>query len=253
MTAAHRGRLLDFSPRESARFGLRIYRGATTAVDVGALLDEIERDRVDVAIVRVPAESVGLAAALARVGLPAIAADTLMHYSVDLRDRSFARPTVGLLRIGQGERDLLESTVRAVFEGYASHYHANPLFDPARILDGYVEWALRHVASGGGQAAYGVESENRIVGFSCLRIGPDVTEAAGVLNGILPAQRRRGFYRAMLQATLAHVAAQGATRFRIATHAHNVAVQRTWISEGFMLERAESTVHVNALRSHGRA
>ncbi len=123
---------------------------------------------------------------------------------------------------------------RAIFVDYESHYHANPLFARDKILDGYAEWAARHVEADDGSAAWLVERDGELAGFSCYRIDADGT-AIGVLNGVLPAARGRGVYRGMLHRMLEHFAAMGARRFEIATQTHNTIVQRVWAESGLSL------------------
>jgi predicted acetyltransferase len=138
---------------------------------------------------------------------------------------------------------------REIFAGYATHYHANPLFAPDKILDGYAEWAASHSDQIDGTGAWIVERDKNIVGFSCYRVDTQQGLAVGVLNGILPGARGRGNYRAMLRAMLDHFTALGVRRFSIATQLHNVAVQRTWVSEGLTLGDVSNTVHINMLQA----
>lgn len=240
--------MLRFSPLDAARFGLRVYRATLDHVDVDALALEIERERVDVAILRVPAPGVGLVNDLSRRGLAPITADTLVRYEIEL-PRQSVPPRSEAVRLRAATRDdalLLDRMTRSIFAGYASHYHANPLFAPDKILDGYAEWAVGHLGAGGGPAAWIVESHGEPVGFSCYQIERDL--AIGVLNGVLPTARGRGVYTGMLLAMLAAFEEIGLRRFAIATQAHNATVQRIWARSGLSLQREYATIHINALR-----
>jgi len=252
MTAGRTGSpLLTFSPYETARFGLRIFRASPASADAPALIEELRREHVDIAILRVPAGAHELVETISAAGMPSIVADTLVHYAVDLRARAGAASESASLRLRRAnERDAanLVSMVRQIFAGYPTHYHANPLFDPERILDGYAEWAVRHTEPNElGRLAWIIDVDGQDVGFSCVEVAADRSTARGVLNGVLPDHRGRGIYRDMLRAMLARFAADGVQRFVISTQAHNAAVQRVWISEQLAFERNESTVHVNAL------
>ena len=243
--------LLTFSPYETARFGLRIFRGSPVSTDASALIEELRRERVDVAILRVPAAAHELAETISAAGMPSIVADALVHYAADLSARSSEVSDGASLRLRRANgRDAasLVSMVRQIFAGYPTHYHANPLFDPERILDGYAEWAVRHTEPNEeGRLAWIIEVDGQDAGFSCVEVVPDGSTARGVLNGVLPDHRGRGIYRDILRAMLARFAADGVKRFAISTQAHNTAVQRVWLSEQLAFERNESTVHVNAL------
>jgi hypothetical protein len=243
---------LRYSPLESARFGLRVFRASFDALDADAIGAEIARERVDVAIVRIPAHALATLGPLARRGWTTIVADTLVSYEIALpRTASFVVevPAVRLKTALHDDRKQLEGIVRSVFSGYVSHYHANPLFAPEKVLDGYVEWALGHLDGGDGRAAWLVENAGEAVGFSCYRIDSGRRVATGVLNGVMPAARGRGVYRSMLKAMLDAFERTGMRQFEIATQVHNIAVQRAWIAEGLSLRSACSTVHINAMLS----
>jgi len=247
--------LLAFSPHESARFGLRIFRGAFERADAEQLAEEIRNGRVDIAIVRVATDAPALLAAMNEDGLPAIAADRLVEYAADLGRLVLAPAkdvSLRLRRASAEDSSRIESTVREVFAGYASHYLANARFDPADVLAGYAEWAMRHVLpNADGRSAWLVEAGGEIVGFSCVQ--RDATgQVRGVLNGILPAHRGCGLYRDMLRAILREAADSGATRFVISTQSHNAAVQHVWTGEGLVFDHGETTIHVNALLGHGQ-
>lgn len=243
--------VLRESPLESARFGLRVFRCDVSTIDAAAIADAIERERADVLILRVPAREIGAVRALAASGFVTIVADTLVYYDIELLAGAPERDASVTLRpaaIAEGAQ--LAHMAREVFAGYVSHYHANPLFERARILDGYAEWAARHLEQGSASGAWFVEREGAAVGFSCYRIDAVSGVATGVLNGILPAARERGAYRAMLRAMLGEFAGMGLRRFDISTQVHNIAVQRTWASLGLRLRHASNTVHINALRGN---
>ena len=240
---------LRFSPYESARFGLRVFRAEAERVNADALVAALRRERVDVAILRLPAESIASLQSLRAYDLAPIVADTIVGYEGDLTDaRNDVDETVVLRDATPADRAQIELLARDVFAGYVTHYHANPLFAPTQILDGYAEWAARHTRENRtGESAWIVESNGEVAGFSCYRIDRAAGVAIGVLNGVLPAFRRRGVYRRMLGRMLHAFAAQGLRRFVIATQVQNVAVQRIWVSQGLSLRRADNTVHVNAL------
>jgi hypothetical protein len=251
VTIGTRASLLRYSPLESARFGLRVFRGSVDEPDIDEIASEFERERIDVAIARVPAHALAALGSLARAGWTTIVADTLVSYEIALpRARSSVPepPALRLRRASRDERQQLEDVVRSVFSGYVSHYHANPLFAPEKILDGYVEWAVAHLDCSEGRAVWLVEDAGETVGFSCYCIDMERRVATGVLNGVTPATRRRGVYRGMLQAMLDEFENAGMQRFVIATQVHNVTVQRAWIAAGLSLRSARCTVHINANR-----
>ncbi|HEY6986030.1 MAG TPA: GNAT family N-acetyltransferase [Rhodanobacteraceae bacterium] len=247
--------MLRFSPLDTARFGLCVHRATLDRVDVDALVAEIERERIDVAILRVPAPATGVLDELARRGLGPITADTLVRYEIDLPRPATdpQRADVTLRPAVQSDALLLDRMTRSIFAGYVSHYHANPLFPPDKILDGYAEWAVAHLGAEGGPAAWLVESGGETVGFSCYQIERPSGLAVGVLNGVVPSVRGRGVYTGMLSAMLAAFESMGLRRFAIATQAHNATVQRIWARCGLSLQGEYTTIHLNALRGRSAA
>lgn len=247
------GAVLHFSPRESARFGLRIFRAAVEAIDAARIADDIERDRVDVAIVRVPASALASADALVEYGLAPIVADTQAVYGIalDAYARAPADSQVTLRPATLADAPLLDRMTRAIFVDYESHYCANPLFARDRILEGYAEWAARHVETDDGSAAWLVERDGALAGFSCYRVDRAAGIAVGVLNGVLPETRGQGVYRGMLHRMLEHFASLHLRRFEIATQMHNTIVQRVWAGSGLSRCATYNTLHLNALRGQG--
>ena len=244
------GEILRFSPRESARFGLRVFRAAVDAIDAERLAGEIERDRVDVAILRLPASAIGGADTLAARGFAPIVADTQVVYGTELDAYPHppADPSIALRPATRDHATLLERLAREIFADYESHYTANPLFARDKILEGYAEWAARHVNADDGSAAWLVEREGELAGFSCYRIDTDGT-AVGVLNGVLPTARGLGVYRGMLHGMLEKFAAMRARRFEISTQTHNTIVQRVWAESALSFLAKYNTLHLNALRA----
>ena len=243
-----RATTLLFSPHESARFGLRVYRATVDSLDVEAIARVIDRERADVSILRMPAIDAGRSAGFASHGLTPIVADTQVHYDIELEAGMFRPAADGIVLrpATRGDAAQLEALVHEIFACYVTHYHANPWFAPDEILAGYAEWAIRHLDGDDGSAVALVECDGDVAGFSCWRIDRGRMTAIGVLNGVRPALRGRGIYRRMLHAMLAAFCENGVRRFEIATQVHNIAVQRVWTSSGLALRRASTTVHVNA-------
>lgn len=237
------------SPTESARFGLRVFRAESDAIDADALAEAIERERVDVAILRIPQHADALLQSLRLLGLAPIRVDTIVRYETRLPIAPIVLDESVTLRPATvRDADRLEALAREIFEGYVSHYNANPLFPAAEITAGYGEWAASHVrCDRAGAIAWLVESHGEFAGFSCCRIDEASGLAIGVLNGVRPAFRGRGVYRGMLRRMLHDFGARGLRRFAIATQSRNVAVRRIWVAEGLVLTRTDETVHVNAL------
>lgn len=247
--------LLALADAESRRFGLCVARGRATAADAAALVDEMLALAVDVAIVRVDATDDAAAQAFAAHGLSPLHADGLVTWGIDLAPDALAPAAVAVGTLRDARSDdaaAIERLVATVFRDYPNHYRANPWFDPAGALAGYAEWALAHIGRAD-RTCWVHEVEGRVVGLACAALDAASGVASGNLHGVDPAHARRGIYRAMIRATLAHYAAQGARSFSIATQVGNLAVQRAWAGLGLSPRRCEQTFHLSLLFGHALA
>ncbi|HZX80236.1 MAG TPA: GNAT family N-acetyltransferase [Lysobacter sp.] len=248
MTAAFE---LAPSPLESARFGLRVVRGQAQALPERELLVSMLAHEADVAILRGPAPLAGHV--MQRYGMAAIHADTLVYYGCDLRrttpqplrndDLAFALAT-------PDDRAELEALVATTFADYHCHYHANPLFDPACILEGYTEWALGYVVEPApGRSTWVARRAGRMVAFAtCM---DDGQAGEGVLYGVHPDHAGGGLYSDLIRYTQRAFAERGRAGMRVSTQVWNYAVQKVWSREGFWLSQALDTWHFNPLLSAG--
>lgn len=239
------------SPLETARFGLRVVRGVAEKLPERELLAAMLAHEADVAILRGSAPLAGHA--MQRYGMTAIHADSLVYYTCDLRrtapsplrnqDLVFALAT-------PDDRAELETLVACTFVDYRCHYHANPLFEPTRILEGYTEWALGYVVDPApGRSTWVARRDGRIVAFAtCMDHG---TDTEGVLYGVHPDHAGGGLYSDLIRYTQQVSAELGRASMRVSTQVWNYAVQKVWGREGFWLSQALDTWHFNAMLSAG--
>jgi len=249
--------LLHESSLDSERFGLRVFRVRAAEVDGGRLFKEILAREVDVAIVRLPAGSGSQLQRLGRYGMHPIHADTLVYYRVPLADREpqplrnddllFAEATAD----DAGE---LKALVSGTFDGYVSHYHANPRLDPALILAGYAQWAAGYLAGEDqGRITWVARRNGVIVAFACCHHDEQQQECEGVLYGVHPDHAGGGIYGDLIRYTQTQYRARGYQTMTVSTQIWNLAVQKVWGREGFVLDCAYDTFHINAMLSAGDA
>lgn len=225
--------MIDPSPLESARFGLRIGRWVPADVD-----EQVETADFDVVIVRRPAEWADRWADLARHdGYTALHADTLVFWEWrdDGGDLGPAPQTAS-----DDDTHRLDELVRDVFERYQNHYASNPLLDPDAALEGYVEWATRTVATSGG--ALILTDDLGPTGFALVDWTADPPDVR--LAGVCQRARRRGEYGKFMLATMWSARDRGSARLQISTQVQNVGVQRTWSRLGWRPFAAFDTVHL---------
>lgn len=248
--------MLTAAPLESARFGLRTYRATLECIDTHALLAAFIEHGVDLAILRVPPAAAPAIHALEAFGLATVHADTLVTHHCDLAQVApvEVRPEGFTISTAQAtDRAAITSLVHRVFADYPNHYTANPLLARADVLEGYCEWALSHLGHAQ-RVTWVARVDGRIAALACSAFDPVTGECEGVLHGVLPEFAQRGIYTALIRHTQQHFRAYGFRWLTIKTQARNLAVQRVWAREGFVLDRVQATVHVNALLdpAHGR-
>jgi GNAT superfamily N-acetyltransferase len=230
-----------YSAVESSRFGLRIGRIDASDAALASVERTLRDERLDVLIVRAPAEEVHVPARLAALdGFRAIPADTLMYWE----RRDLSRDEAGAAASVTNETDpaRIEELVRSVFAGYHNHYSANPLLSSEHSLDGYCEWATSLVGSGGATCSL-IESEAAVVdGFGIVDWTPDIPDIR--LAGIVPSARGRGAYRRLLVALQHEAARRGHSRLRISTQAHNTRPMRAWAELGWRPIFSLTTLHL---------
>jgi hypothetical protein len=237
---------------ESRRFGLHIARGQGELADADALLDDILRLGVDVAIVRLPSTATDAMARIAGCGMAVIHADTLVYYQcrLDHCDPPPARNSdLDIAQASASDHAELAVLARLCFADYASHYAANPLLNRRHVADGYMEWAVSHLQQRGN--VWVARRHGTMIGFICCddRAAEDVCEI--VLNGVNPAHAGGGVYGDLVRHVQRHFASLGRYELKVSTQIINVAVQRAWAREGFALATSMQTFHVNALLDCG--
>ena len=249
---------LEFSKPDSERFGLRVFRGCLESVDERALFHQIASKNVDVAIIRTPAGAgagFGLQR-LGRYGLHPIHADTLVHYEVDL---SVYEPTplknadLTFVKATASDQAELDKLVLSTFADYVSHYHANPILDPAKILPGYVEWASNYISNlTEDRMTWIARRAGEIVAFACCQADAGNSCGHGILYGVHPNHSGGGLYGDLIRYTQTKFQERGFRSMQVSTQVWNLAVQKVWGREGFRMSTILDTWHVNAMLSAGR-
>lgn len=244
--------LLTRSGKDSARFDLDIYRGVNAEPDEKAIFASIVEHDVDIAILRSPVATSDRLQRLQRFGFNLIHADTLVYYAVDLtkyQPAPLRNSGITFEEATPSDADELAGLVTRIFDGYRSHYHANPLLPAASILAGYAEWAQGHLAAGTHQRVWVVRSGGTIAAFACCRFDTIGDTCEGVLYGVHPEHAGSGLYGDLIRYTQAEFKREGFHSMKVSTQIGNFAVQKVWSREGFHMTQAFDTFHVNALLS----
>lgn len=244
---------LTYSDLESRRFGLRIHRAELQELAEKSLMGQIVAENVDVAIIRLPAGAPTGSWRLGRYGLPTLHADTLVYYALDLASHApqpLRNPDLAFAEAAAGDAPALHALVEATFDGYTSHYHANPAFPAPQVLAGYLEWADGYIqGAGSGRTTWVARRGGAVVAFACCKFDAASATCEGILYGVHPAHAGGGLYGDLIRHTQSEFKARGFRRMEVSTQVWNYAVQKVWSREGFVLARALDTFHVNAMLS----
>lgn len=240
---------LRISDLDSSRFGLRIARARLdTDVEEDAFLAEIKKLSPDVVIFRCPAGDSQLARSLLQAGLIPFHADTLVYYSGSLATLTKAELAEGgeTFRIARSsDAEDIKNIARTGFMNYRSHYHSNPLFAPAKILEGYVEWASSYVRKTSAVDGWAVESDGGVIGFATCCTNPATRTLEIPLVSILPNHSGRGTYTRLIGHLMREYQNAGAASISVSTQVWNFPVQRAWIKLGLRPSQAVDTYHLN--------
>lgn len=238
--------VLRDSPAESDRFGHSVQR-MTVPLDFDgdddAVVGVLERAEADVVVLRYPAARVALFSRLLGRGRDALLADQLDYWRLNVGTGRRPEPVRALLvepAVG-GLDSLVDDLVADIFAGYGNHYLANPIFDPAKALAGYQEWARGSARQGGSL----VLSENGFpVALATTASEGDHREIE--LAGVRTGRQGQGLYPHLLAGVEDVAAAAGQVEVVISTQVHNTGVRRAWARYGFEPVACFSTVHLVA-------
>lgn len=245
-------KILEYSPVESCRFGMNVYRGIVDQIDQRLILANIISEKVDIAILRLPADQQAQLSRFDEVGLPYIVADTLVYYDVDLTSNSIKElinKDLSFIECSAKHEKILDSLVDKIFKGYTNHYNSNPFLPNSDILEGYKEWARSFIiASNSGKKAWIVKCGENYIGFACCAY--DDFKCTAVLYGILPEASGKGVYGDLIRFTQKYFKEKQYKLMEISTQIQNYASQKVWAREGAVLKKAYITVHVNSFMNY---
>lgn len=244
---------LKYSPIESRRFGLRIYRGVLDDINPKEILSTILKQNIDVAIISIPAERQDSLSCLQEIGIPYLIADTLVYYYVDLKTHKPRKPrnsNLEFIKFYPEHFEILDKLISEIFSGYKNHYTSNP-FLSADLIEAYKEWARSYVTNDtNGRYGWLVKRASQFIGFAtCASEGK---ESEIVLNGVIPSAAGMGVYGDLIKYLQQFFKSNGYSVMKVSTQVHNYAVQKVWSREGFIMKQAFVTVHINSLMNVSR-
>lgn len=245
--------MLLFSLEESKRFKNRVFRGEMNDIDETIIIKDLINNSVDLAIIRVPVESIHNLYRLENLNIPYIVADTLVYYKVGLSDyptNPIVNKDIEFIECTEKNVAELRKLVTEIFQEYHNHYFSNPYLNRNDILEGYIEWANNYIRTiKKDRFVFLVKKQNNYIAFLTCSISFEKNEGEIVLNGVLSSESGKKIYSDMIRFIQSYMKNLGIKRMIISTQVHNYAVQKVWMREGFRMYSACNTVHINTFLS----
>jgi acyl dehydratase len=240
---------IKYSPVESARFGMNVYRGNITDPNAKVIRNLIVKNAVDLMILRIPSTSKNKHYLLLEAGFDVIHADTLVYYTCNLQKAEIKQPVNSLdfVPISSENAGVLQEMIPVIFEGYQNHYFSNPVLDENLIKQGYIEWASSYHEDAEGRISWLVADQGECIGFATCSFDQDTREAEGVLYGVMPKAAGRGVYSDIIRFTQNYFKGKGYSTMVVSTQIQNIAVQKVWGRESFFINKSYDTYHLNSM------
>lgn len=234
--------------KESSRFQLNIWRGVLTADSLKDLPGILAANQPDVLIVRLDAVSIAQHHLLQVAGYSVIFADALVYYTMPLQPGLPAalRNPLSFVEVTPQNKAILAQMVPVIFKDYTNHYFSNPILPAQKITEGYIEWATDYLHSEiSSRYAWLVYKGDVPIGFATCEVSDNNKTCEGVLYGVHPEHAGAGVYTDIIRFTRNFFAEQGFEKMKVSTQLQNYAVQKVWTREGFTLNHAFYTYHLN--------
>jgi ribosomal protein S18 acetylase RimI-like enzyme len=220
--------------------------GLEAVADVDACLSFCTEHDARLLIARVDTPHLEVAHAIENAG--GILCDTLIYYELRLRatapEAALRDADFTVRRIMSADRAEVLAIAREAFSDYYGHYHSDPRLDRDASDETYVSWCESTIDQAGDVFdVLVIEDAGTICGFLTLRVHDDARLEL-VLSGIRKQYSGRGVYRRLIEAGVRYAVARKLKRVFTSTQIPNLAVQWTWISQGFLPVKSTHTFHV---------
>ncbi len=239
-----------FSDIESKRFRMNIARSKMDDIQIKDLNAFINENKIDITILRIPAEKIEQASKLEQLGYPFLQADTLVYYKVDFtkhQNQALKNGDLEFVMATKENVEVISRLIDSIFPGYTNHYNANPFIGTQNILSGYKEWVVNFIDAND-KFVFLVKRHGMYIGFASCTINEGIAE--GVLYGVLPEASGGGVYSDLIRYTQDFFQKRGVTEMRVSTQVQNYGVQKVWAREGFYLFESFATLHINSLLNY---
>jgi hypothetical protein len=241
---------IHYSEIESKRFEFNIHRGLLTKVNLEQIQSYLSKHNPDIAILRINASEINACYQLGELDdYQLIFADALVYYNYDLTKISNAyvlRNELEFELLTNDNKDIVLDLVPLIFADYSNHYSANPLLEKPKMIEGYIEWAQSYIHGNiSDRISWLVKRNLQVIGFATCSFNSETGVSEGVLYGVHPNHAGGGVYTDIIKYTKNYFHHKGFKYMKVSTQLHNYAVQKVWSREGFVLENAFYTFHLN--------
>lgn len=206
------------------------------------VMDFCRTEHVGFLIARCSTQDIPAAQAMEGLGFSLM--DTLVYYRRELQGQPLPeRGKVPTRPVEPEDVEKVRQIAREAFQGYKSHYHADPRLDRAACDDVYVDWAVRSCSQNDlADEVFIAESEEEIQGFLALKT-LETKDADGRLFAVVPRAQGRGIGQALLVGSLYWCLDHGIRGMVISTQITNLASQVSWVRVGFTPYQSFYTYH----------
>jgi ribosomal protein S18 acetylase RimI-like enzyme len=235
---------IEISEPDSAMFGFTCVRAnCVTQADVPGMLAFAQQHGARVLLARCSTSDIKTSNALEEQGFRL--ADTLLYSLADLAklEMPARRLTLPIRAFRSADIEQILGVARVLYSNYFGHYHADPIFDRAKVVEGYVDWARRSCLDETvAQEVFVAADHGRVGGFVTMRL-LDQDEGEMVVGGVHPDYAGKGIYRDFLLTGMEWCLQQKRVRMIVSTQVNNYAVQRAWARLGFQQYQSFYTFH----------
>ena len=242
---------LEHSPIDSHRFGLEIYRMHANILDGERIRDQIIKNQVDTAIIRIPSKNLYSIDSLIKISMPFMVADTLIQYNLDLKEhqpKALSNEKLNFIWALPEHHTELNKMVAESFGTHSNHYRNNPIFNNKLVLIGYQDWINSYAVGDSKKHCFIVDLEGEYIGFATFKFENN-KHVKGVLYGVNTHYRRHHIFTDIMRYIIGYAKEKGYEKIQVLSQIENTITQKVWLSEGFLPFGAINTIHVNAMLS----
>lgn len=231
---------------ESLRFNRRVIRYEVDDSTPVNLMEKIESQDPDLAIIRIPTHRLDVLNELFRTFENVYLRDCIVTYMADLveigRSTDIVDTGLRIVKASQQHSADLDRIVRDSFYGYKNHYSHNPNLEEFDLIPAYQEWAQSCLLERN-KTCFLFFSSDVLCGFFAAQTTGPVYR--GLLSGVTPNYREKGVFREIIRAIKLAFLADRAFRLVTSVLLENRAVHKVLLDEGFTSTNSFFTVHVN--------